>query len=258
MCIFTLPAEPSDTRIFASESAREGGLHQFLIYQMVLQADLDLAMILPLPVPAGTAEADVHFFNMDHWPYFFDHLNHLYPSLVKSIFYKLIAPFMKGDGGERLRRVDVGDYVASFVPTLTDFERLDPCFRLPPETWKQLPDYADYGFAVFQLKPDVKYGHPMTFEFPRRDTDSLFYPTVHVHDGQVYSAANFDHVLYCQAARPPKGWKAGFWHPYDHPVIYGQEPHERPFLDVMRSVYRRRLQGVLANQDIWLKLPRNA
>jgi hypothetical protein len=38
----------------------------------------------------------------------------------------------------------------------------------------------------------------MVFEFPRRDTSSLFFPTVHVHDGKVHATAGFDHALYCQ------------------------------------------------------------
>ena len=46
----------------------------------------------------------------------------------------------------------VGKFVASFVPSQSDFDRLDPQFVIPKESWAKLPEYQDFGFAVFQLK----------------------------------------------------------------------------------------------------------
>lgn len=108
---------------------------------------------------------------------------------------------------------EVGDYEASFVPAVADFGRLDPRFRMPPGVWDALPQYADWGFAVFKLKDLAKATtgadvHPMAFELPRRDPSRLFFPTVHVHDGRVHPMAVFDHTLYCQTAHPPRGWTA--------------------------------------------------
>jgi len=51
-----------------------------------------------------------------------------------------------------LKVEQVGSFEASFVPTLADFQRLDPRFRLPDTVWQQLGRYAKYGFAIFQLK----------------------------------------------------------------------------------------------------------
>jgi hypothetical protein len=97
--------------------------------------------------------------------------------------------------------VEVGKFVASFVPAVKDFARLDKQFRLPDGVWEKLPQYKDFGFAVFKLKKPEKGGqkvHPMAFEFPREDKKVLFFPTVHIHDGQVHDKAGFDHTLYCQ------------------------------------------------------------
>jgi hypothetical protein len=58
-----------------------------------------------------------------------------------------------------------------------DFSRLDERFRLPVDTWNQLPAHHDYGFAVFKLKPGVATVHPMAFSFPRRDQKTLFFHT---------------------------------------------------------------------------------
>jgi hypothetical protein len=90
--------------------------------------------------------------------------------------------------------------MASFVPTRHDFSRLDPRFNLPDEVWQALPGYYDWGFAVFKLRPMSRRTdiHPMAFEFPQRNPDRLFFPTVHVHNGRVEPRATFDHVLYCQ------------------------------------------------------------
>ena len=53
---------------------------------------------------------------------------------------------------------DVGDFEASFVPTVGDFARLDERFRFSPDVWKQLPQYEDWGFAVFKLRSGEKPG----------------------------------------------------------------------------------------------------
>ncbi len=92
-------------------------------------------------------------------------------------------------------------YVASFVPSVADFVRLDPRFRLPEVLFDAVPHYADYGFAVFQLAPGKVTVHPMALRFPTRDPDRLFFPTVHVHDGRFHAKAKFDHALYFQTPR---------------------------------------------------------
>jgi hypothetical protein len=97
-----------------------------------------------------------------------------------------------------LEVVQVGNFEASFVPTVKDFSRLDVRFRLPDGVWKKLGEYQTYGFAVFKLKSGLQDVHPMAFSFPRRDTKALFFPTVHIHDGKVHETADFDHILYCQ------------------------------------------------------------
>ncbi len=40
--------------------------------------------------------------------------------------------------------------------------------------------------------------HPMAFEFITRSPNTLFFPTIHIHDGEVHKEANFDHHLYYQ------------------------------------------------------------
>jgi hypothetical protein len=39
----------------------------------------------------------------------------------------------------------------------------------------------------------------MAFEFDTRLGESVFFPTVHIHDGTVHAEADFDHTLYVQS-----------------------------------------------------------
>jgi hypothetical protein len=80
----------------------------------------------------------------------------------------------------------VGNFVASVVPTVEDFRRLDPQFSISPEIWGKIPDYQDYSFVVFQLEELKGRPHPMAFEFETRHQENLFFPTVHIHDGEVH------------------------------------------------------------------------
>jgi hypothetical protein len=73
---------------------------------------------------------------------------------------------------------------ASFVPALSDFERLDSRIRLRDSVWKQLPMDCDCGFAVFQLRAGNSRIHPMASSFKTRSPRALFFPTAHVHDGE--------------------------------------------------------------------------
>jgi hypothetical protein len=200
MCCFSRPVElVSNTNIFA-RSSKEG--RQFLVYSMNIQMKEDLAMILPIPVPGGSPDDAMRFINLKGYAAFFDDMRLGFPK--EEIASAGLNEPNRGSKDKRkpLPVLDVGDFVASFVPAIGDFDRLDERFRLPDAAWDQLPLYRNYGFAVFKLKKDEKNQqkiHPMAFEFPRTSPKELFFPTVHIHDGKVHPEAHFDHSLYCQA-----------------------------------------------------------
>lgn len=205
MCCFSGRVEDvSGTNIFAR--AGEGG-RQLLAYQMTVSMKEPVAMILPLPVPAGAAEKALRWIDLKQAAELFTELGYLFEGPPKGASEGSRSTRSQG----MLEVVDVGDFEASFVPALKDFSRLDARFRLSDAVWKKLPQYADWGFAVFKLKPEAKKVHPMGFEFPRRDPGKLFFPTVHIHDGEVHAKAKFDHRLYFQhpGDEPPqaKGWE---------------------------------------------------
>lgn len=229
------------TRIFAR---RESPGVQSLAYSMELSVAGEVAMILPLPVAPGSGEGALTFVDLSSRSRFFDELEYLF----------LLPGEEKPRGGPAPSRAQpqlvvhtVGAYEASFVPTVADFSRLDPRFRLPESTWEALGDYQDYGFAVFKLARARRTRvHPMAFRFQTRAADRLFFPTVHVHDGQVHAQAHFDHALYYQR-------QDGVLTGGDERSDYMPSDDNGGLLLPAHWVFRRRLVGPLPNRDTWVE-----
>lgn len=246
MCCFSQPVElVADTNIFA----RSNNGQQFLVYSMSYAAASDLAMVLPLPVPAGPREDAVRFINMQRYASFFDDMRRGFPPTM--VLSKSRGAHAFSLDAPKLRVHDVGDFQASFVPRIADFTRLDERFRIPRDVWDQLPAYLDYGFAVFKLKASATslFGgighkprrvHPMALTFPRRNPELLYFPTVHVHDQEVHAHALFDHMLYCQ---PDAGTVDS---------LQGWERSDRPASEFMATADT---EGIVATDQHCWRLP---
>src|SRR5690348_8482874 len=145
MCCFSSAVElVSDTNIFACQD----NARQFLVYSMTYAERSELAMVLPLSVPPRTREDAVRFINFERYPELFDDLAAAFLQLTTR---GLLSLTMGRLDAPKLKVHDVGDYEASFVPSLDAFDRLDERFRIPRHVWAQIPAYTDYGFAVFKL-----------------------------------------------------------------------------------------------------------
>lgn len=203
MCCFSRDVSVADTNIFARAGM---GPQQFLVYSMTMRAKQEVAMILPLPVPKGAGEKAVRFINLEGYANLFADMRTGFPP-PRGLSLGGSKGATKAKSAHKLEVVKVGSFIASFVPKVADFDRLDEAFRLPRETWDKLPSYADFGFAVFKLEAGNKKIHPMAFRFPRRDPKKLFFPTVHIHDGKVHATAQFDHVLYAQGPADLMRWE---------------------------------------------------
>ena len=195
MCCFSGSVRSvTNTRIFARILPDH---RQALIYSMSLDTTRDVAMVLPIPVAAGSGEDAVKFINLEKYPGIFSDLESLFPESLPSF----------GGGGRtrsepaakaKLEVVRIGAFNGCFVPSIKDFSRLDEQFRLPTGVWEKVGNYTQYGFAVFKLRKGHAEVHPMAFSFPTALGPRLFLPTVHIHDGKVHPQADFDHVLYAQ------------------------------------------------------------
>lgn len=246
MCCFSRDVESvTDTRIFARDSTSP---LQFLVYEMVYSASQDLAMILPIPVPARTPENGVRFISLEKYPTFFADLDSGFPKPKTS--RNLLSFGGDQPAASPLAVVEVGAYEASFVPKVADFSRLDERFRLPTTVWNMLPQYKMFGFAVFKLKKETQKPHPMAFEFPRVNPRQLFFPTIHIHDGQVHAKAEFDHTLYAQFSRGHR-IAPQLWNESPQPAgMFMNMPKCEGLLEKGAHAYKRTIRGTQKNEDV--------
>jgi hypothetical protein len=248
MCCFTGKVEEvKNTRIFARLGERG---NQVLIYQMSVNVPRDLAMVLPVPVKKGTGEKEVKFFDFSKYERVFDDLWDMFPA--RSYSADPFAAVPASAQSRSLQVVSVGAYDASFVPTSADFSRLDERFRMPEGVWEKLPGYEGFGFAVFKLKPGNAQVHPMAFSFPTALAGTVFFPTMHIHDGNIHAKEIFDHTLYLQGSGLDVmggGWnespglavtkvKCGYTHGMIRPEMH---------------VYRSQIRGKSENGDVLVK-----
>jgi hypothetical protein len=246
MCCFSREVEHvSNTSIYA-RAAEEG--RQYVVYEMTIDAQEELAMILPLPVPPKPADDAVKFVNLKEYAAFFKDMKKGFappPTRGGVKSNSLAEPAQK----PKLKVEQVGNYEASFVPTIKDFGRLDERFRLPDGTWDKLPLYTRYGFAVFKLKKGAQEVHPMAFSFPRADVTRLFFPTVHIHDGKVHDMAEFDHALYCQSgASDLRGWTES-----TQPASFFLDKKKcGKLVSANDHVYQRIMRGKFKNTDLFV------
>jgi hypothetical protein len=249
VCCFSRPVKHvSATHIFARHVGAGESRRQALVYSMNVEIDADLAMVLPIPVVATArgAEDAVSFVDLSAYPQLFVDLRAAFPELLSYPKGRGLRAPQSRLARPKLEVHDVGAFVASFVPSPRDFDRLDDRFRLSPTVFAARKEYADYGFAVFQLKPQKGWFgkikrqtvHPMAFTFPSRRPRALFYPTLHVHDQAVPDEASFDHSLYCQT---------------DDPVLDGTLPFERSEKNVGAHVDASRTQGLVDGAAIALR-----
>jgi hypothetical protein len=248
MCCFTGPvSHVSGTEIFARADASA----QLLVYSMNVAADSEVAMVLPLPVPPGSPENAIRWIDLSGYPELFEHLNAMFPTWT-------FGPGLSANPAAPapLEVFTVGSFEASFVPSPGDFARLEPRFRLSDSALAALPQYADWGFAVFKLRSieaeSPRTIHPMALRFPRRDPTALFFPTVHLHDGEVHARAHYDHHLYCQVRDPDAterltGWDGCHGNYQDAVDLERAQGIIDPGLELVRL----EVKGELANQD-WI------
>lgn len=257
MCCFSRPVRGvSSTSIFARPLA-DGW--QSLAYAMRYAAAEPLALVLPLPVPDDAGEDAVSWIDLHQAPRLFDQLARGFGDAPPEVSRSAATR------PPNLAVVKVGAFEASFAPTASDLDRLDPRFTLPRTVLESLPGLAGRGFVVARLHPEATTIHPLGFTFRRRDPGRVFFPTLHVHDGKVHPHARFDHRLYLQsAASPPASPSTGWLERLTPggPRADAWQPMRKPLHDVLDTratgglvapdlpVYRRVLSGRFRNEDV--------
>ncbi len=225
----------ANTRIFARATNRGT---QIIVYQMEYTAGSDVALILPLPTPPDIAPDAVRFPSLSGYPDLFADIDKGFP-LTRN------APTTKQ--ATHVMTHEVGSFEASFVPTQKQLDALDARFRIPLNVWNQLPEYSEFGFAVFKLRAGTNTVQPLAVEFPTRNPQLLYFPTLDLRNDQVTEEANFDHDLFCQA-------RAGWLRSYDVAGAFVDIPRAQELLDAGERISRMTVQGIHPNSDILVGL----
>lgn len=245
MCMFSGKIkEVTNTRIF---SRMVGPGRQGLVYSMNVDTPTEVAMVLPLPVMMGAAENAVKFIDLSEYADFFASLDRGFPSILRSKSLDR-SPAPQG----KLEVHQVGSFEASFVPKMADFSRLDERFRLPEGALEKIGIYKDYGFAVFKFKAGKQKVHPMAMEFPSRFADRLYFPTVHIHDGEVHEKEDFDHNLYAQTAKSGGRALLNWEESNGNAGVFAKAGLSQGLLNPGAHVYRLKMVGEFKNEDQFL------
>lgn len=244
MCCFSGPVElVADTKIFA----RVADGWQVVAYEMRFDATAPVAMVLPLPT--RPARPQLEFIDLSGADGFFRKLDtafaHKSRGRSDSLLDEVPGP---------LEVVRVGGFEASFVPTKRDFARIDKRFQLSDAAWRGLSGYEDWSFAVFRFSDVNVRVHPMAFRFETRAPTSLFFPTVHVHDGTLPAVAHFDHALYTQGQPDEEGWERTPARGEQVLEELAQHKHIQRLCRLGAFFRRREIRGERPNEDIWVPL----
>lgn len=245
---------------------------QFLVHQMDYRSNKPNAMILPLPMAKPGSGSGVTFHTLPKYGHFFDDLYRGFPSIYAA----------EGKAGKKtvgLEVHQVGSHIASFVPTIDDFAKLDPQFVLPKKIWDNIPIYNDakkvwddgpvyndYGFVVIQLKELAGRSHPVAIEFETRTPNDIYYPMFQVRDRRIHNVRWYHHILYMQHA--PFDSKVGQYHSGDFgdaaTGLVRSKYVARKFFNMPNSagivhpdllVHRNDIAGNLPNRDMFFAAP---
>ena len=89
-------------------------------------------MILPLPVALPAAESDVRFIDLSEYDDIFDDISSAFPYIPRpGIGCGMMPTDAMANGALMVH--EVGNFIASFVPTIDDFSRLNEKFVIPKE-----------------------------------------------------------------------------------------------------------------------------
>jgi len=221
---------------------------QVIVYDMYLSTVSDTAMVLPIPI-SHRSNLEVEFVDLSEYENFFDEVNNLFPKLRS----RNLAVAAAGDLGY-LEVKQVGSFEASFVPSQSEFSRLDPRFSLSESILEKLPQYVNYGFVVFKLRKGESNIHPMAFWFETSEIKKLFYPTIHVHDGEVHEHEEFSHTLYAQGDLVSYPGLSSTVSTSGSEILKDISVKSKGVVSRDSEIHRQYLIGELPNKDIWVDL----
>lgn len=188
MCIISKPVQSvSKTQIFAMPTLGE---RQLTVYKNHVSSPGENLMILPVPYPE-TLHFETHTL-------FLDIFTDLHSSLYWTSQDRDEMPHAWTRSATILPVMEIGSYRVSVVPSVNEFNRLDPSvFSFPYELQELLSSYSPvFGFVCCQLKAGGHEYEPLAYTHRQLYKHSLFLPTRHYHPNDFGIDADWDHEIY--------------------------------------------------------------
>ena len=157
------------------------------------------SMILPVPFPSS-----IEFVNIEKYANFFTDLNNCFSDMNRLYASANLTRSAPSNFSRTLEIFEVGSYEASIVPTIADFQYVDPSFQLHTniQLLTMLKQYytENFGFIVCRLKQGMHTYHPFAYTHKLYKPNVLFTPTRHYHvhgkDTVHTDTADWDHEIY--------------------------------------------------------------
>lgn len=190
MCIFVAPVlRVSKTRIAVAPLSDN---RQLIVYENQVSQQPGARNAMVLPVPAGQPVTLVDFSKYPFGGNFWDDCDSLIPRAITNNAMSFGGGFgVATKDVETLPVQRVGAYMASVVPSLADFGRLDASvFQLPKDIESILVEHyaAGFSFVVCLFTGNVG-AHPIAYTSARLPNGNCFIPTRHAH-GSGFGGAN--------------------------------------------------------------------
>jgi hypothetical protein len=252
MCIITATVEKvSGTNIFVC--ALDDG-RQIIIYSNSVETPvINNTMVLPVPNPDS-----VKFVNLKHYEHFFKDCADSF-STPRNDHYGMRSALCSISPKESTLPVfDVGSYNVSIVPTINEFNRLNPdYFTIDPTIPHVIERNYDssFGYLVCKLRRGQHSYHPLAYTHQVHKDRLLFVPTLHIHPDGTYSRdvepyGDWDHSIYTVETdmeddgvrRQFDGWS----------LKWDKLPQELHWIQKYRG-HKWTCNGHKKNRDIWLR-----
>lgn len=240
-----------DTQIF-SFATRGGGQYQVTVYSNEIQLNKEAkkrhnAMILAVP----RGNEDFGMIDLSNDKDVFKKLEKCFPVAYQGPV-TLNSRSFGTSKADYLEVKSCGSYRYSLVPTLQDFERVDPSvFQIDGDVKSLLSSKYENGFAFLVCKiAESKKFHPVAYFHPIPKSGKLFVPTLHFHQGQDHPLSpDWDHEIYV-IGNSMVGVGA-----HDLSGLYKVTTLQN-FLPRIKAADLRKIEinGQFPNQDLWIPI----
>jgi len=249
MGFFSLPVRVASTFNFF---ARANGDHQFLACNFRYQAESPFTLILPLPTPPDASANAVRFINLSGYDEFFGDLRRGFPNLTRDTGKQSFTDRLL----EKVRDwldLDTTQIEFAFFPNRTVLAQMHADWPVSDAVWTALEPYAECGLVALKLEAGANRLPPMAFEFPRRDSTELTFPTA--HNLPAAAAASLRHALYAQTAQRSLQWRISINAEDERPLRardFVKADRTLGLIDPDQPIVSRRLTGAIDNADVRL------